>query len=89
MGNGTTTHANGMEFGHIVCNGEQPRHRTEWFSGVIHVQSCNDHPCAGIGKGFANIHDALIKKLGFVNTHHMRPSCQLKDLAAMLNGSCG
>ena len=54
-------HTDGMYFGNFVCNGTQSRHRTEWNTPEVHVQSGNNDAYTIVGKLVAYINQAAIK----------------------------
>lgn len=64
-------HTDGMYFGNFVCNGTQSRHRTEWNTPEVHVQSGNNDAYTIVGKLVAYINQATVKELGFVNAHYI------------------
>ena len=57
----------GMYLGHIFGRGHQHRHRPERPSRIIHIQTRHDHPNTAVGQLAADIHDAVIEKLGLVD----------------------
>ena len=59
----STAYANGMYFIHIFGHGTQSRHRTEWNSTEIHVETSHDNSYALIGQLAANIYQILMKTL--------------------------
>ena len=60
-------HTDGMYFGNFVCNGTQSRHRAEWNTAKVHIQSGYNDAYTIVGKLVAYINQAAVKELGFVN----------------------
>ena len=63
--------ADGVDLGDVFGRGHQRRHRAEGLSGVVHVESRDDHPHAVIGQLAAYVHDAVVEELRFVDPHHI------------------
>ena len=64
-------HTDGMYFGNFVCNGTQSRHRAEWNTAEVHIQSGYNDAYTIVGKLVAYINQATVKELGFVNAHYI------------------
>ena len=63
--------ADGVDFGDILRRGHQVGHRAEGFPGVVHVEPGDDHPHAVVGQTAADVHDAVVEELRFVDAHHV------------------
>ena len=57
--------------GNFVCNGTQSRHRAEWNTAKVHIQSGYNDAYTIVGKLVAYINQAAVKELGFVNAHYI------------------
>ena len=66
-----TLHADGVHFGNLVSDGTQGRNRAERNSLEVHVQSGYDDSDATVSQFVANFNEAIVKKLGFINTDHI------------------
>ena len=55
----------------LETSSAQSRHRTEWNTPEVHVQSGNNDAYTIVGKLVAYINQAAIKELGFVNAHYI------------------
>ena len=65
---GATLHADGTHFGNLVCDGTQGWNRAERNPLEIHVQSSYDDSDATVSQFVADFNEAIVKKLGFVDT---------------------
>lgn len=82
-------HADGVDFGDLVGDGAQFRHRTEGDAPEVHVQSGDDDPYAVVGKLVAHVHQPVVQKLRFVDAHHVNLRGEQQDACRCLHGGGG
>lgn len=80
-------YADGMYFGHFVCNGTQGRNGTEGNSFIIHVESGHNHTDAVIGQFVADFRQSFVKELGFIDAYHVNLGSEKQDACRRVNRS--
>ena len=73
--------ADGVDLGDVFGRGHQRWHRPEGFAGVVHVQPCDDDPHAAVGQFAADLDDAVVEELRFVDAHDVDLRGHQQDVA--------
>ena len=81
LGEVAATDADGMYLRHILCRGHKVGHRTERLARIVHVETGHDHPYAAVGQLAADLHEALIEELRFVDSHHVDVAGEEQNVA--------
>lgn len=66
--------ADRVHFGYVFGRGHQRRHGSERFARIVHVEPGDDHAHAVVGEPAADVDDAGVEELRFVDAHdiHVR-----------------
>ena len=71
VGQGSATHADGMDLRHLVGNSTQLWHRTKRHALEVEVKSGHDDTDASACQFIAYLHDMLVEELCLVNAHYV------------------
>ena len=69
IGKIATLDTDGVYLRDIVSNGAEGRHGAERYAFIIHVKTCDDNSDASVGQFIADIGQAGIEELRFVNAY--------------------
>ena len=78
--------ADGVNLGDVLRRCHQRGHRAERLSGVVHVQTRDDHAHAVVGQPAAHVDDAFVEELRLVDAHHVDVGGHQQDVLRRLDG---
>lgn len=71
IGQGSATHTDGMDLQDLIGNGTETRYRTERLPFVVHVKTGDNNTDTFVGELVADLYEAIVEELRFVDTHHV------------------
>lgn len=83
---GTTDGTDRERLGDGLCHGQQGWHRVKRTAAEVEVESSDNDPDTILGEGLSDGHEAVIKKLCFVDTHDDGIPYTIENLSGVLDG---
>ena len=89
VGQGTAADAYCVYLLDVFRNCHEAGHGAERFSQVVRIQAGDDHADALVGQGLADLDDAVVEELGFVDANHLDIVLYLEHAGRALDGGAG